>query len=415
MMPVYDPVLALGPFLQLPAYLPSGQGLNASCSQWYGNAVIQNPRECGIPNDNLDVDLGCQMSAHAPSFVPASRHGHYTTVTSSPTESARSFSSGGLVRAVASNVTVSTSLGSSSDSARDDASQDVDTMVSARSEVTSSDAPCAAPPQTSEPTQKENFWTPTLKSSPNFTIIDPEAANPLPEDIAMISKCQAASQRTRQPKPSPTSVEATSASPSLPGLDVVLGCWWDAKNSLYEVTFDEDTTASCHVKTTRPGGVIRETSALIRVGQTRGKSAGRIIWGSAFVLELPVVNPDLLEWRSIRGGRDFSWTRCVLEQPERPLELVVEPCHEMVAVELPAPLQPGVVKAEQEEPQFGGDSASHSAWKSSSCRRVWRAVQGGEETAEVLRTPNEVASASMRRVQARSGEWRVIDKKPLKK
>jgi len=425
MMPVYDPVLALGPFLQLPAYLPSGQESNASCSQWYGNAVIQNPREVGILNDNLDMDsASCQMSAQAPSFVPASRHGHYTAVTPSPTDSARSSSSEALVRAAASNMTVSTSVGSSSDSAQDDASQDVDAMVSARSEVTSSDAPCSTPHQNSEPTQKENFWIPTLKPLPNFTqsvhdgrptIIDPEAANPTPEDIAMISKCQVASQHTRpQSKTSPTTVEATSPSPSLPGLDVVLGCWWDSKNSLYEVTFDENTIASCHVKTTRPGGVIRETSALIRVGQTRGKSAGRIIWGSAFVLELPVVNPDQLEWRSIRGGRDFSWTRCVEEQ-DKPLELVLEPHHDMVALELHAQLDSGVVDTEPEEPQFTCDSDSRSAWKSSTHRRVWRAVQSGDETVEAPRTPSEVASAPTRRVQARSGEWRVIDKKPLKK
>ena len=43
--------------------------------------------------------------------------------------------------------------------------------------------------------------------------------------------------------------------------------------------------------------------------EARGKTLGRVIWGSAFILETPIKNPNRLQWRSIRGGKDFMWTR----------------------------------------------------------------------------------------------------------
>jgi len=257
-------------------------------------------------------------------------------------------------------------------------------------------------------------------------VIDSEAANPSPEDIAQISNCRSASEHPAPSDSSPSkqlhfpraASEASLPSLSLPSLELVVGCWWDAKESYYEVTFDEGTTASCHVKTTRPGGVVRETKALIRAGQVRGKQVGRILWGSAFILELPVTKTDQLEWRSIRGGKDFSWMRQV--EKEQPHELATEPSPETVSAELHAQLG----SQEQAEPKPAERAAASSREKADAegKRRVWRAVhdkQAPRSTAQskgTSKTPSEVASAPRRHVQARSGEWRVIDKntKPSK-
>lgn len=445
-MPAYDPVFALGPFLQLPVYLPSGPGPNG-LQLGYDKVAPQVP--------GLLVQPLCQMSASAPAFIPGSyqvpgqhatpsdaaigSYDHQVVPTATPPP--------GSLRSISPTATPpagSTSAGSWSGSGHDDESQEVvsarsgftsDDMVDASSQVSNSgldqvaqSAGSAARLPKCPPPPADCDWTPKLKpfttKSGNSTcskvtpgdatclsgfenglphssdsrVIDSEAANPTPEEVARAAAADCDSPVSRASK------LAAAGLAFLPSLDVVVGSWWDSKDSFYEVTFDEDTTASCNVKTTRPGGAVRETKGLIRVGQVRGKSAGRIIWGSAFVLEIPIKDSDQLEWRSIRGGRDFTWIRH--KDGQEPAKAIEEapPSLEVISAQLgSAPLHP------EAEEQRMPPSPSAAVDMPGCHRRVWRAVREGKQ--EAPKTPNQVASASCRRVTAKSGEWRVIDKK----
>jgi hypothetical protein len=279
-------------------------------------------------------------------------------------------------------------------------------------------------------------------------VIDPEAANPMldnlaarcksaaeaaPEEIVQTCQVQAAEEVSAKTshKSAKSSSSITSNSkqeristssdepsdPSSPGLDIVIGYWKDEKDSHYEVYFDPGSTTSCHVKTTRPGGLVRETSALIRRGQFRGKSAGRIIWGSAFVLKTPVESPSNLHWKSMRNGKDFSWTRVDDGAARRDGKEAVakKECLEASSCVNP----PGSVE-EVQEPIPSGNGLYSTSWTSRTRRRVWRAVVSKTSVDRDVRagstviTPSEVAAAPCRWVQSHSGEWRVIKKGPRK-
>jgi hypothetical protein len=230
-------------------------------------------------------------------------------------------------------------------------------------------------------------------------VIDPEAPDPPPDEVKQHeSKGGIASDLATRTKQSPSKQQNEMPS-SQPCLDVVVGCWLDAKNSFYEVIFDEDSTASCHVKTTRPGGAVRETKGLIRIGQARGKQVGRIIWGSAFVLEMPIEDPDQLQWKSIRGGRDFSWTRAVETE---------EPSHSSTSANLEPVAESEAPQPELQQPEPRDHSSPSGREKSTA--RVWRAIRDNSTPQEIV-TPDEVAAATRRRVKSRNGEWRIIDKK----
>jgi len=350
-------------------------------------------------------------------------------------------------------------------SAQEDGSQSADVMMSARSELISEDAADAVSQQSNAGTEQESkgrgvFSTDCISENGSnkcdsvaqedrqiavantdavaavghvesmisydcsyipdrdALVIDPEAANPMPDQVAKNRNRKAAeeiepcSNNEVKQKVSRTPAEA----PPTPNLDVLIGCWWDEKDSFYEVTFDEGTTSSCHVKTTRPGGAVRETAALIRVGQVRGKSAGRIIWGSAFVLEMPVECPDLLQWKSVRGGRDFSWIREVVD--EEMLEYAKEADHVSASAALQPSSKSEDLEPELQQPMPDDCSFSSSRGKTSTRRRVWRPLSGKQQargaatSEEVTKLPREVAAATCRRVKSHNGEWRVIEKGP---
>lgn len=536
-MPLYDPVFALGPFLQLPAYLPSGHGLSTrpSSGQWYAlNAEL-------ITSSGADLiakkpkTVGAQppvMSTQAPAFAAAP--GWVQPVLPSegmllPGAAVAKTKRGGkaqrkskeeaaslamdtfdciseypalpsipgllgpmpnlsCIAQAPSTASVSTPTCSSSDSAPEDGSQDVDAMVSSRSGLTSDTAsedvgklPDAISSFkqdhllqggfaagallemfTSDRSNSDNSLgalreaseannvlsdnsaiadsttmyalAPGLVQQPpcihsydrtfidNFDaqIIDSEAANPLPAVAAQISNGQAFNEVAYDALAQSTaSGRHTLVDPSLaPALDDVLGVWKDSKGLRCEVQFDEDSTSSCTVKTSCSGGTVRETSGLIRISQCRGKPAGRIIWGSAFVLELPIKDPDHLQWRSIRGGRDFTWTR---ERAESEALQVATRKHASVSTELPPDVKAcgPEPKPEAELPLSPSNSRSRGG-KQLSHKRVWRAVsdkpvtKGSCKLEKAGKTPSEVVAATSRRVKSHSGAWRVIEKAPHK-
>jgi len=76
------------------------------------------------------------------------------------------------------------------------------------------------------------------------------------------------------------------------------------------VTVDNnDSGNSCSVKTVRPDGRVLMTQALIRAGPARGRNAGRILWGSAFALEISEGCPEKARWLPLGGGKSFQWFR----------------------------------------------------------------------------------------------------------
>jgi len=248
-------------------------------------------------------------------------------------------------------------------------------------------------------------------------IIDSEAANPTPAAVVQISSWQ-----TPDEVASDAFVNVVASGrhtwmepPSAPILDVVFGVWMDSKGSRCEVQLDEDTTSSCTVKTSC-SGIVRETSGLIRISQCRGKPPSRIIWGSAFVLELPIKDPDLLQWRSIRGGRDFTWTR---EHVETEALQGARRKHASISTESLPDSESCDPEREAQESMPMLNSRSRGG-KSLSHKRVWRAVgdkpvtDGPSKPEKAGKTPSEVAAATSRRVKSHSGAWRVIEKAPHK-
>jgi len=93
-----------------------------------------------------------------------------------------------------------------------------------------------------------------------------------------------------------------------PRLDIVIGSWWDAQDSFYEVAFDWGSTSTCSVKTTRPYGRRVHTRHLIHQRSNRAPE-GTIVWGNSFALQTPLQSPDALCWKSLTGGKDFIWMR----------------------------------------------------------------------------------------------------------
>jgi hypothetical protein len=395
-----------------------------------------------------------QMSANAPSFVPGApqarlQHRRQTlqeeaegknVSTGTPHAEAASTSSTAESsprtgdRFMLRSENMSTVTGSSSECANE-----VDTLASARSELTSEDATCSMSPQRIASPEHESHGStipnlyirchsadacktssdgvePSLvsyDSSCNFggdcLLIDPEAANPLAEECT----CSFAASKSVR------SALASEEVPGLPCLDVVVGSWLDSKGSTYEVSFDEGTTSSCYVKTVRPCGLTRETRALIRARQVRGKPVGRILWGSAYVLEFPIDKPHQLHWRSIRGGKDFTWIKSdVMDAAKKELESAQVPGHALAPLEVhPSPnvQEPGT----EAQPSTPNDLSAQNRRTSRTqdrmlySRRVWRAKQEDLAIAaqsEVPKTPSEVAAAPCRSVKSKNGEWRTIIK-----
>lgn len=159
---------------------------------------------------------------------------------------------------------------------------------------------------------------------------------------------------------------------SNPGLQVVVGSWWDSKGSFYEVSFAETPAAkksdheatTLNVLTTRPTGAVRWTSGLIKLVRNGWyEPAADICWGDGrsqinYVVELPLQSWDKLRWLPSRGGSkaSFEWTR-----------------YKEQAADTASRVQ---------QDKFGDQ------WQS---RR----------------------STNIRRVQGRSGAWRVIDKEVI--
>jgi len=156
-----------------------------------------------------------------------------------------------------------------------------------------------------------------------------------------------------------------------PGLEVVVGSWWDSKGSFYEVSFAETKAAkksdheaaALSVLTTRPTGEVRWTSGLIKLVRNGWYEPADICWGDGrsqnhYVVELPLESWDNLRWLPSRGRgtKAFEWTRYKEEAAD---------------TASPSPR----------------DQAKHQ-WQSH-------------------------RSANIRHVQARSGAWRVIDKEPI--
>lgn len=239
-------------------------------------------------------------------------------------------------------------------------------------------------------------------------------------DLTQMSKTQIVQQDELKPAGGKFQTEQDNASCAPAeeesiGLNAVLGSWWDAKLSFYEVCFDKESNSSCYVKTTRPAGVVRETNGLIRMGQVRGKTLGRVIWGSAFILETPIKNPNRLQWRSIRGGKDFMWTR-ELEDEEDAEGGAEESWQIASPVEADQGSESQAPEPEMQPPITNEECTSFSEhWgKRSIQKRVWRAVDGkplvAAKPGESSKTPSEVAAAPCRRTKGRNGAWRVLDK-----
>lgn len=532
MPPCIDPAFALGPFLQLPPYLPSGHGMSMPSGQWCidgrisasvpsagAELLAQQPQQGlpmsyglrpGLQNEITNLSLGAELakqerraqqdakrkakqaaaaaaamasSATAGAASPADIRS-VTSIASSVTSSSGSVPvlsnpaslSGaigiqeGVSIAHAPSTTIGSSTCCSTDSVREDGSQDTqEELASARSGFTSDDASEVAPvvhhqPMTSsillQLLTTDNINMCRNKSDESCVdtgvtdncafgaaeapvsihtdgshdleskIIDPEAADTAADTVKKVVESQSP-EKLLVPQDTTTHQrhETSTEPPPTPNLDVVVGTWWDAKDSYYEVCFDDGTKSSCHVKTSRPGGGVRETSGLIRTGQPRGKTAGRIIWGSAFILEMPIHDQNRLQWRSIRGGKDFTWTR---EELKAEMPQVVRGLKKTsTAADQWQPTLP-VSEWQAEESQAQGPMEdNHSSEENSiTHKRVWRAVadkrvacpksRSGKSDKQVaepeytLKTPSEVVASPCRRVKGKSGTWRVITKSPQK-
>jgi hypothetical protein len=226
-------------------------------------------------------------------------------------------------------------------------------------------------------------------------VIDPEAADPCDVDRSEQSQKKVENEHAKVSSSSSASKtpvvgnkRLVSADNHKPGLEAVLGYWWDAQGSYYEVSLDGNSSSSCSVKTTRPGGAVRATKELIRLFRRQSRfGSDSIVWGSAFVLETPLKDADQLRWRSHknRGAKPFVWFR---DQPEATASSVREPAQ-----------GPKVQKPEKSSKKSG--------------KAVWREVEAAKtkvDTLESSKTPKEVRSSTVRNVQARSGIWRVIRK-----
>jgi len=425
-MPAYDPAFALGPFLQLPPYLPSCGGF--SDSPWWSKGRSVFP--------------GCKdafpMSVQAPLFVPGAAQASTSSgpqVCISLENSA--FSKGGDAtpfvvtmplrpgvinrgtdqgqtkaeatgRSASPSVEISTSA--SSDGAHDDRHQEIDAIDAMSqqsmpaseqtSKVSDRGMECTADSMLDVMAGMTSY---DCSYSPEGAfVMDPEAEDPVEPTPAASSST---SSRSRPQK------SALNLNPlETERLDCLLGCWFDAKDSFYEVTFDAGTTTSCHVKTTRPGGAVRDTDGLIRIAPVKGKNQSRIIWGSAFVLELPTVEPNYVQWTSIRGGKDFTWTRAEQIELQKlgvaaDLSPILAPA-ESPSISAIAVAEPEVQRSMQDDSSSvssKGKSITRGTWRKPP--GVWRAVDSTSP-----KTPSEVAAAPCRSVKSKSGEVRVITK-----
>lgn len=430
--------------------------------QWYGRGGQRIPSGCAGPESKArgaqqmvedSLPFPYQMSANAPSFVPGAPQARLqgkNVSTGTPHAEAASTSSTAessprtVDRFMSRSENMSTVTGSSSECANE-----ADTLASARSELTSEDATCSMSPQRIASPEHESHGStipnlhihchsadvcktssdgvePSLvsyDSSCNFggdcLLIDPEAANPLAEETEQMIAKSCDPQDRDADRPAIEEKKLRTSEEGLPCLDVVVGSWLDSKGSTYEVSFDEGTTSSCYVKTVRPCGLTRETSALIRARQVRGKPVGRILWGSAYVLEFPIDKPHQLHWRSIRGGKDFTWIKAdVMDAAKKELESAQVPGHALAPSEVhPSPnvQEPGT----EAQPSTPNDLSAQNRRTSRTqdrmlcSRRVWRAKQEDVAIAaqsEVPKTPSEVAAAPCRSVKSKNGEWRTIKK-----
>lgn len=359
-----------------------------------------------------------------------------------------------LDRSVAPSVSVSTSTGSCSESAQEDGSE---ALASARSELANDDlTPQVIDREESIPqvidaeADEIGHISKCEVHDEDCRVIDPEAdeIDPKADKSRQISECPVAQEESEavdskaedlprmnkshvnqqsqghstgaevEIMPDSRDQESASCAPAdenSMALNAVLGSWWDAKLSFYEVSFDKESNSSCHVKTTRPVGGVRETRGLIRMGQARGKTLGRVIWGSAFILETPIKNPNRLQWRSIRGGKDFMWTR-ETEDEEDTEGGAEESWHIASPVEAVTGSVAQAPKPELQPPITNEECTSFSEQreKRSIQKRVWRAVDGKPlvvaKPDESSKTPSEIAAAPRRRTKARNGEWRELDK-----
>lgn len=186
---------------------------------------------------------------------------------------------------------------------------------------------------------------------------------------------------------------------AIAALHSVMGKWRDTKRSQYHVFLDSDDATTCTVRTTRPGGGIRVTRALIRLARGTNGNPFRVMWGHGFELDGSQALQNQITWMSIHGGRDFQWTRITDGKPE-----ALEPETPMPP-ERPAPLTPSQV-------------AALPYRKTQSRSGVWRIVERPqrpemeERTTEtgLSKTPSQVAAAPYRRVTGRNGGVRVVCK-----
>lgn len=480
-MPMFDPAFALGPFLQLPPYLPSGQALSIPNSQWYGKTAGQVPavnadlvdRAARAANRTTGAAPGVTQEAMQPGLQnPSSMfrdmQGGKPALAELDHTSADGVEETSPVPAASSDASVA--LGSSTcsgSSVTEDASQEAETIESARSGLTSnaesenvrscshdSVAPVGGDSTALEPVSagrlqimmendvlsdakkihtsvledvsaaigsaesaKEtqgvdgaaSSWPHTYDSSwtddMNSEVIDPEAPDPTAEELARL-----AALRSPESAPSPEKTAASSSQiqeePVLPRLSAVLGNWWDDKGSYYEVFYDDGTTSTCYVQTTRPGGAVRGTKALIHIGQVKGRPAGRILWGSTFVLETPISDPRSLDWYSIRGGKDFKWTRAATQGDSR--NTPSSPSNKGKTAHKEKDIASPAQNKNSKPDNTGG------AWhpKGFAQKRVWRAVPETQTASakSPAKTPSEVAASPCRRVKSHSGVVRIIKK-----
>jgi len=240
-------------------------------------------------------------------------------------------------------------------------------------------------------------------------VIDPEAADPSERMVADCAESsqQKSSESVRQfdgdqklQGKREMSKRQKPSDDKFPGLDVVLGSWWDAQHSFYEVAFDVGSSSSCSVKTTRPDGRRVHTRDLIHQRPTKARRkllapVGTIIWSNNFALQTPLRSSNTLCWKSLSGGKSFVWTR---DRQQDADDEEVSPS--------------AVTKRNHRGLLAEGKWLKSKELRTSG--RVWRAVEKKEapiEDEESNRTDQNVAASRQRFWKiAKGGQWRMIEK-----
>lgn len=241
-------------------------------------------------------------------------------------------------------------------------------------------------------------------------VIDPEAADPS-EGTEAKSKGMGATKaepkpfekaRSRDGQDSRSSVRGKQTLESTPGdehpsLDLVIGAWWDSRDSYYEVNYDRGSTSSCSVVTTRPDGGKITTCNLIhqRPFKFRGKKIqpGTILWSNAYTLMTPLESADTLCWKSLIGGKDFTWTRDTEKDTDR------------------SKVQRQAVKQGRRGAVTEETRHTSSRQRPGSTGRVWRAVEKKAEKKEDSKSAAPIVEEwPCLWKRAKGGQWRMIRK-----